>query len=77
MHLRFKGLLTTLYLSCRASEGVHVNTQYRQFVPPPRFAVVIGEAASGFMWFWILWRFWHDPDEVLVRAVRLETTVKQ
>ncbi|XP_034258651.1 NADH dehydrogenase [ubiquinone] 1 beta subcomplex subunit 2, mitochondrial [Pantherophis guttatus] len=49
----------------RASEGVHVNTEYRQFVPPPRFAVVIGEASSGLMWFWILWRFWHDPDEVL------------
>ncbi|KAK9400058.1 NADH dehydrogenase [Crotalus adamanteus] len=49
----------------RASEDVHVNSHYRQFVPPPQFSVIIGEAASSFMWFWILWRFWHDSDEVL------------
>ncbi|KAM3832841.1 NADH dehydrogenase [ubiquinone] 1 beta subcomplex subunit 2, mitochondrial [Vipera latastei] len=49
----------------RASEGVHVNSHYRQFLPPPQFAVIIGETASSLMWFWILWRFWHDSDEVL------------
>ncbi|KAG8138289.1 hypothetical protein E2320_004193 [Naja naja] len=49
----------------RASEGVHVNTHYRQFVPPPLFSVVLGEATPGFMWFWILWWFWHESDEVL------------
>ncbi|CAN2391159.1 NADH dehydrogenase (ubiquinone) 1 beta subcomplex [Pristimantis euphronides] len=23
------------------------------------------ELLSAFMWFWILWHFWHDPDLVL------------
>ncbi|KAM6436835.1 NADH dehydrogenase [ubiquinone] 1 beta subcomplex subunit 2, mitochondrial isoform 1-T2 [Liasis olivaceus] len=49
----------------RASEGAHVDTHYRQFVPPPRYPVIVSEVLTGLMWFWILWRFWHDSDEVL------------
>ncbi|CAO2644287.1 NADH dehydrogenase [ubiquinone] 1 beta subcomplex subunit 2, mitochondrial [Lemmus lemmus] len=39
---------------CHAGGGVHI---------PPK--VIHGEFLSSLMWFWILWRFWHDSDAVL------------
>ncbi|XP_011795456.1 PREDICTED: NADH dehydrogenase [ubiquinone] 1 beta subcomplex subunit 2, mitochondrial-like [Colobus angolensis palliatus] len=48
-----------------AGRGVHTESRYRQFPQLTRFQVFQGEFLSGFMWFWILWRFWHDSEEVL------------
>ncbi|XP_062991134.1 NADH dehydrogenase [ubiquinone] 1 beta subcomplex subunit 2, mitochondrial [Elgaria multicarinata webbii] len=49
----------------RASEGVHIEPRYRQFPELTRSQVIKAELLSSFMWFWILWHFWHDPDAVL------------
>ncbi|KAL4685223.1 hypothetical protein H8957_005484 [Semnopithecus entellus] len=48
-----------------AGGGVHIAPRYRQFPQLTRSQVFQGEFLSGFMWFWILWRFWHDSEEVL------------
>nr|XP_002722908.2 NADH dehydrogenase [ubiquinone] 1 beta subcomplex subunit 2, mitochondrial [Oryctolagus cuniculus]XP_051691075.1 NADH dehydrogenase [ubiquinone] 1 beta subcomplex subunit 2, mitochondrial [Oryctolagus cuniculus] len=48
-----------------ASGGVHIEPQYRQFPQLTRSQVIRGEVFSATMWFWILWRFWHDSDAVL------------
>uniref|UniRef100_A0A2K5JZA5 NADH dehydrogenase [ubiquinone] 1 beta subcomplex subunit 2, mitochondrial n=1 Tax=Colobus angolensis palliatus TaxID=336983 RepID=A0A2K5JZA5_COLAP len=48
-----------------AGGGVHIEPRYRQFPQLTRSQVFQGEFLSGFMWFWILWRFWHDSEEVL------------
>ncbi|XP_075414869.1 NADH dehydrogenase [ubiquinone] 1 beta subcomplex subunit 2, mitochondrial [Tenrec ecaudatus] len=48
-----------------AGGGVHIEPRYRQFPQLTRHQVLLGEFFSGFMWFWILWRFWHEPDAVL------------
>ncbi|XP_016159377.1 PREDICTED: NADH dehydrogenase [ubiquinone] 1 beta subcomplex subunit 2, mitochondrial [Ficedula albicollis] len=39
--------------------------RYRQFPELTRAQVIRGEVLSGFMWFWILWQFWHNSDMVL------------
>ncbi|XP_012424587.3 NADH dehydrogenase [ubiquinone] 1 beta subcomplex subunit 2, mitochondrial isoform X1 [Taeniopygia guttata] len=49
----------------RASGGVHIPPRYRQFPELTRAQVIRGEVLSGFMWFWILWHFWHSSDMVL------------
>ncbi|XP_061494771.1 NADH dehydrogenase [ubiquinone] 1 beta subcomplex subunit 2, mitochondrial [Rhineura floridana] len=49
----------------RASGDVHIQPQYRAFPQPSRANVIKGEILSGFMWFWILWHFWHEPEAVL------------
>ncbi|XP_045711521.1 NADH dehydrogenase [ubiquinone] 1 beta subcomplex subunit 2, mitochondrial isoform X1 [Phyllostomus hastatus] len=48
-----------------AGGGVHIEPQYRQFPQLTRSQVIQAEFFSGTMWFWILWRFWHDSDAVL------------
>ncbi|KAM5126673.1 NADH dehydrogenase [ubiquinone] 1 beta subcomplex subunit 2, mitochondrial-like [Callospermophilus lateralis] len=48
-----------------AGGGVHIEPQYRQFPQLTRYQVILGEFFSATMWFWILWRFWHDSDAVL------------
>ncbi|KAM5255526.1 NADH dehydrogenase [ubiquinone] 1 beta subcomplex subunit 2, mitochondrial [Ctenodactylus gundi] len=48
-----------------ASGDAHRVPRYREFSPPTRAEVVRAEMLSGAMWFWILWRFWHDSDAVL------------
>uniref|UniRef100_A0A8C9CT77 NADH dehydrogenase [ubiquinone] 1 beta subcomplex subunit 2, mitochondrial n=1 Tax=Phocoena sinus TaxID=42100 RepID=A0A8C9CT77_PHOSS len=51
-----------------AGGGVHIKPQYRQFPQLTRSQVIKAEFFSATMWFWILWRFWHDSDAVLVSA---------
>ncbi|XP_037370402.1 NADH dehydrogenase [ubiquinone] 1 beta subcomplex subunit 2, mitochondrial [Talpa occidentalis] len=48
-----------------AGGGVHIEPRYRQFPQLTRFQVIQAEFFSATMWFWILWRFWHDSDAVL------------
>lgn len=38
---------------------------YRGAIMPSRKQFWKGEMVCGAMWFWILWRFYHDPEEVL------------
>uniref|UniRef100_A0A8U8BE69 NADH dehydrogenase [ubiquinone] 1 beta subcomplex subunit 2, mitochondrial n=1 Tax=Geospiza parvula TaxID=87175 RepID=A0A8U8BE69_GEOPR len=54
----------------RAGGGVHIPPRYRQYPELTRAQVIQGEALCGFMWFWILWQFWHNSDMVLVRPAR-------
>ncbi|XP_031445653.1 NADH dehydrogenase [ubiquinone] 1 beta subcomplex subunit 2, mitochondrial isoform X1 [Phasianus colchicus] len=49
----------------RAGGDVHIEPRYRQFPELTRSQVVWSELLSGFMWFWILWHFWHSSDSVL------------
>ncbi|XP_066580508.1 NADH dehydrogenase [ubiquinone] 1 beta subcomplex subunit 2, mitochondrial [Amia ocellicauda] len=49
----------------RAGGGVHIEAQYRQYPQLTKSQKFQAELLSGFMWFWILWHFWHDPDAVL------------
>ncbi|OXB70796.1 UNVERIFIED_CONTAM: hypothetical protein H355_009487 [Colinus virginianus] len=48
-----------------AGGEAHVEPRYRQFPVVTRTQVVGSELLSGFMWFWILWHFWHSSDSVL------------
>ncbi|XP_008577981.1 PREDICTED: NADH dehydrogenase [ubiquinone] 1 beta subcomplex subunit 2, mitochondrial [Galeopterus variegatus] len=48
-----------------AGGGVHIEPRYRQFPQLTRSQVIRAEVYSATMWFWILWRFWHDSDLVL------------
>nr|XP_009001214.1 NADH dehydrogenase [ubiquinone] 1 beta subcomplex subunit 2, mitochondrial [Callithrix jacchus] len=48
-----------------AGGGVHIEPRYRQFPQLTRTQVIWGETLSAIMWFWILWRFWHDSEAVL------------
>ncbi|PKU36696.1 nadh dehydrogenase [Limosa lapponica baueri] len=48
-----------------AGGGVHIPPRYRQFPQLTRAQVIQSEILSGFMWFWILWHFWHSSDMVL------------
>ena len=50
----------------RAGGGAHIEPRYRQFPQLTRSQVIQAEFFSATMWFWILWRFWHDSDAVLV-----------
>ncbi|TFK02814.1 NADH dehydrogenase [ubiquinone] 1 beta subcomplex subunit 2, mitochondrial [Platysternon megacephalum] len=47
-----------------------MEPSYRQLPGVSRRQVIYSEVISGFMWFWIIWHFWHDPDAVLVRGGR-------
>lgn len=49
---------------------MHIQPRYRQFPELTRAQVIRSELLSGFMWFWILWHFWHSSDMVLVRPAR-------
>uniref|UniRef100_A0A8C4PLL1 NADH dehydrogenase [ubiquinone] 1 beta subcomplex subunit 2, mitochondrial n=1 Tax=Equus asinus TaxID=9793 RepID=A0A8C4PLL1_EQUAS len=49
-----------------AGGDVHIQPRYRQFPQLTRSQVIQAEFFSATMWFWILWRFWHDSDAVLV-----------
>ncbi|XP_072256314.1 NADH dehydrogenase [ubiquinone] 1 beta subcomplex subunit 2, mitochondrial [Pyxicephalus adspersus] len=49
----------------QAGGGVHIEPHYRQRVKLTKSQVIKAEFLSGFMWFWILWHFWHSPSEVL------------
>ncbi|NWS58703.1 NDUB2 dehydrogenase, partial [Chunga burmeisteri] len=48
-----------------AGGEVHIQPRYRQFPEITRAQVIRSEVLSGFMWFWILWHFWHNSDMVL------------
>ncbi|KAM6293440.1 NADH dehydrogenase [ubiquinone] 1 beta subcomplex subunit 2, mitochondrial [Porphyrio hochstetteri] len=45
--------------------GVDIPPKYRQFPELTRRQVIHSEVLSSFMWFWILWHFWHNSDMVL------------
>ncbi|GAB6019058.1 hypothetical protein CHUAL_000685 [Chamberlinius hualienensis] len=32
--------------------------------PPPRHLVWIANGVGGFMWWWILWHVWHEPEHI-------------
>ncbi|XP_048404945.1 NADH dehydrogenase [ubiquinone] 1 beta subcomplex subunit 2, mitochondrial [Stegostoma tigrinum] len=49
----------------RAGGGPHIEPQYRQYPQLTKKQVLEAEFLSGFMWFWIFWHLWHDPDAVL------------
>ncbi|XP_070537463.1 NADH dehydrogenase [ubiquinone] 1 beta subcomplex subunit 2, mitochondrial-like [Ptychodera flava] len=40
----------------------HGSLVYRGVPPPTRKAYLWGEAIMGLTWFWILWRYYHDPE---------------
>ncbi|XP_027698174.1 NADH dehydrogenase [ubiquinone] 1 beta subcomplex subunit 2, mitochondrial isoform X1 [Vombatus ursinus] len=48
-----------------AGSGVHIQPRYRQYPQLTKSQVFQAELLSATMWFWILWRFWHDSDAVL------------
>ncbi|XP_051028442.1 NADH dehydrogenase [ubiquinone] 1 beta subcomplex subunit 2, mitochondrial-like [Acomys russatus] len=48
-----------------AGGDVHIQSWYREFPQLTGSQVIQGEFLSSLMWFWILWRFWHDSDVVL------------
>ncbi|XP_004594411.2 NADH dehydrogenase [ubiquinone] 1 beta subcomplex subunit 2, mitochondrial [Ochotona princeps] len=48
-----------------AGGDVHIEPRYRQFPQLTKGQVIRAELFSATMWFWILWRFWHDSDAVL------------
>ncbi|XP_055506073.1 NADH dehydrogenase [ubiquinone] 1 beta subcomplex subunit 2, mitochondrial [Leucoraja erinacea] len=48
----------------RAGGGVHIEPQYRQYPELTKSQVLQSEILSGFMWFWIFWHMWHNPDAV-------------
>uniref|UniRef100_A0A2K6UE09 NADH dehydrogenase [ubiquinone] 1 beta subcomplex subunit 2, mitochondrial n=1 Tax=Saimiri boliviensis boliviensis TaxID=39432 RepID=A0A2K6UE09_SAIBB len=54
-----------MHFSYSAGGGMHTEPRYREFPEPPRSLVIWGETLSATMWFWILWRFWHDSEAVL------------
>ncbi|XP_067392277.1 NADH dehydrogenase [ubiquinone] 1 beta subcomplex subunit 2, mitochondrial [Emydura macquarii macquarii] len=45
-----------------AGGGAHA---YRQAPTLSGWPVIRGELLSSFMWFWILWNFWHSSEAVL------------
>ncbi|XP_054845414.1 NADH dehydrogenase [ubiquinone] 1 beta subcomplex subunit 2, mitochondrial [Eublepharis macularius] len=49
----------------RASGEAHGTVHYRQFPEQTRSQLIKSEIISSTMWFWILWHFWHSPDDVL------------
>ncbi|KAJ8031656.1 NADH dehydrogenase [ubiquinone] 1 beta subcomplex subunit 2, mitochondrial [Holothuria leucospilota] len=42
----------------------HGHLVYRAFAPAPRKNQIIAQVILGSMWFWILWRFYHEPEDV-------------
>ncbi|PIK51893.1 putative NADH dehydrogenase [Apostichopus japonicus] len=42
----------------------HGHFLYRQTAPAPRKNQIIAQTVLGVMWFWILWRFYHEPEDV-------------
>ncbi|XP_034169073.2 NADH dehydrogenase [ubiquinone] 1 beta subcomplex subunit 2, mitochondrial [Pangasianodon hypophthalmus] len=49
----------------KAGGAPHIVAQYRQPPQITKHQKFRSELLSGFMWFWILWHFWHDSDAVL------------
>ncbi|XP_028346104.1 NADH dehydrogenase [ubiquinone] 1 beta subcomplex subunit 2, mitochondrial [Physeter macrocephalus] len=62
---RYSKLLNISVSSRSAGGGVPLEPRYRQFPQLTRSQVIKAEFFSATMWFWILWRFWHDSDAVL------------
>ncbi|NP_001187976.1 NADH dehydrogenase [ubiquinone] 1 beta subcomplex subunit 2, mitochondrial [Ictalurus punctatus] len=48
----------------KAGGGPHIVAQYRQPPQITKHQKFRSELLSGFMWFWIMWHFWHDSDAV-------------
>lgn len=65
-------ILTCVYCDPRAGGGVHIEPQYRQYPLLTKKQVIMSEAYSGAMWFWILWHLWHDFDAVMVSQHALD-----
>lgn len=63
----------TYSLLCRAGGGPHIEPQYRQYPQITKNQKLQSEVLSGFMWFWILWHLWHNPDAVLVSRISFDT----
>ncbi|KAL6267723.1 hypothetical protein P5V15_000794 [Pogonomyrmex californicus] len=65
-------LLKIVYRSNQSKIGVNAATNlrpvrlshghgvYRDIPPEDKTWVYAAEAIGGFMWWWILWHFWHD-----------------
>nr|BAN20792.1 NADH dehydrogenase [Riptortus pedestris] len=32
--------------------------------PPTKFQIIGANALGGFMWWWVLWHLWHEPDHI-------------
>ncbi|XP_043944419.1 NADH dehydrogenase [ubiquinone] 1 beta subcomplex subunit 2, mitochondrial [Protopterus annectens] len=47
-----------------AGSDSHVGPSYRQMPCVAKKPIFQAELLSGFMWFWILWHFWHTPEAV-------------
>uniref|UniRef100_A0A8C8RFX8 NADH dehydrogenase [ubiquinone] 1 beta subcomplex subunit 2, mitochondrial n=1 Tax=Pelusios castaneus TaxID=367368 RepID=A0A8C8RFX8_9SAUR len=39
--------------------------RYREAGTPPRDQMIQSELLMGFMWFWVLWHFWHRLELVV------------
>uniref|UniRef100_A0A4W3ISG2 NADH dehydrogenase [ubiquinone] 1 beta subcomplex subunit 2, mitochondrial n=1 Tax=Callorhinchus milii TaxID=7868 RepID=A0A4W3ISG2_CALMI len=48
----------------RAGGDVHIESRYRQYPEVTKTQVWQSQFLSSFMWFWILWHLWHNPDAV-------------
>ncbi|XP_020279989.1 NADH dehydrogenase [ubiquinone] 1 beta subcomplex subunit 2, mitochondrial-like [Pseudomyrmex gracilis] len=45
----------------RLGHDSHYHGSYRdQFPPIDKKEIIAAEIFGGFMWWWILWHFWHD-----------------
>ncbi|GLG96620.1 NADH dehydrogenase [ubiquinone] 1 beta subcomplex subunit 2, mitochondrial [Gryllus bimaculatus] len=31
---------------------------------PPKSSFLVAEIVGGFMWWWILWHLWHEPEHI-------------
>ncbi|XP_068442426.1 NADH dehydrogenase [ubiquinone] 1 beta subcomplex subunit 2, mitochondrial [Clinocottus analis] len=49
----------------KASDGPHIEPQYRAYPQLTKKQKFDSEVISGAMWFWILWHCWHEPEAVL------------
>ncbi|CAI9542894.1 unnamed protein product [Staurois parvus] len=44
--------------------GDHAEVSYRQLKQGNKSQFIQSEMLGGFMWFWLLWHFWHEPSTV-------------
>ena len=39
---------------------------YRDLPKPPKYIERLATGAMASMWFWLMWRFYHEPEDVTV-----------
>ncbi|KAM5171475.1 NADH dehydrogenase [ubiquinone] 1 beta subcomplex subunit 2, mitochondrial isoform 1-T2 [Mantella aurantiaca] len=47
-----------------SGDSAHAEPAYRQIVHVSKSVHLRAEILSSFMWFWILWHFWHKPEDI-------------